>query len=124
LPDVQGDRAIRDFLLAVEPVSPNWALTWRVEFDKHDWASDHVILIYRLVEIYRNYRRLETAQQENRAQFSANAVTFKGEPADDPKPKPESSKEDSRKEPKEPCVCGGRHPYYICWYLNEVNRPS
>ena len=36
LPDVQGDRAIRDFLIAVDPVSPNWALTWRVEFDKHD----------------------------------------------------------------------------------------
>ena len=44
--DVQGDRAVRDFLIAVEPVSPNWALTWRVNFDKYDWASDYVISIY------------------------------------------------------------------------------
>ena len=46
LPDIQGDRVIRDFLIAVEPVLPNWALTWSVNFDKHDWASDHIISIY------------------------------------------------------------------------------
>jgi len=77
LPDVQGDRVIRDFLMAVEPGSPNWALTWRVKFNKHDWAKDHVISISRLVEIYRNYQRLETAQ-DSRDQLSINAVNFKG----------------------------------------------
>ena len=52
---MEGDRAIRDFLLAIELVLLNWALTWRVKFNKHDWDKDYVILIHRLVEIYRNY---------------------------------------------------------------------
>ena len=47
-------------------------------------------------------------------------MSSKGEPADEPK----SLKEDGRREPREPCVCGGRHPYYVCWYLNEVDRLS
>jgi hypothetical protein len=117
LPDVQGDRAIRDFLMAVEPVSPNWALTWRVEFDKHDWAEDHVISISRLVEIYRNYRRLEAAQQKNRDQFGANAASFKDEAAKAPT--------SSRKKDTPTCYyCEDSHWFPGCPYINELARPK
>lgn len=66
--------------------------------------------------MYRNYCRMELAQKGKIPQGSY-AVTFKGESTG-------SSKEDSKVEPRAPCVCGGPHPYHDCWYLNEVNRPS
>ena len=50
---------------------------WRVEFNKYNWASNYITSINRLVEIYRNYRQLETAQN-SRDQLSSNTVNFKG----------------------------------------------
>ena len=53
--DMQNNYIIKDFLMAVKPVLPNWALMWRVEFNKHDWAKDHMISIHQLANIYQNY---------------------------------------------------------------------
>jgi hypothetical protein len=91
-------------------------LTWRVEFDKHDWASDHVISIYRLVEIYRNYRRLEDAQ--NGAQLGAYAVNFKGKSIDEaPTPSRTEGKKDTPT-----CYCREVHWFHGCPYINELAR--
>ena len=111
---------IRDFLMAVEPVSLNWALTWRVEFDKHKWASDHVTSIYRLVEIYRNYRRLETAQN-SRDYHSANAISLQGKSVDEAPPT--LSRTEGKKDTPT-CYCRDVHWFQSCPYINKLVRPK
>jgi hypothetical protein len=116
LPEVDGDRSVEDFVYAIEPVTPGWSGYWKNELQRLEWEKKRLPSFFELVEIYRNHRRMELARKGRTSQGSY-AVTFKGEST-------ESSKEDSKMKPKAPCVCGGPHPYYDCWYLNEVNRPS
>jgi len=79
--DVQGDRAIRDFLLAGIASMTKLGLDVESRIRQTRLGQRSRDIYISLVEIYRNHRLLEAAQK-NRAQLSANAVSFQGEMID------------------------------------------
>ena len=102
LPEVDGDRSVKDFAYAVELITLGWSEYWKETLPS----------FFELVEIYRNHRRTELAQKGKTPQGSF-AVTFKDElPNSKPDSKPESSLVDEKKNEKRLpplCLCGLRH---------------
>ena len=127
LPEVEGNRSVRDFVYAVESTSPSWSEYWKNEFQRLDWKKKTLPSFFEITEIYRNHRRTELAQKGKNPQGSF-AATFKGEPSESPTPesKPESSADEKKKEGKSArtCLCGKRHYFNQCWYIAESTRPS
>ena len=125
LPEVYGDRSVKDFAYAVESITPSWSEYWKIKFQMLEWKRKTLPSFFKLVEIYRNYRRMELAQKGKPPQRSF-AVTFKEESTESSNSKPESSADEKKKEgrPALRCLCGKRHYYNQCWYIAESTRPS
>ncbi len=124
LPEVEGNRLVRDFAYAVKSISPSWLEYWKNEFQRLDWKKKTLLTFFELAEIYQNHRRTELAQKGKTPQGSF-AATFKGKPNESPTT-PESNPEpsaDKKKEgrPAQPCLCGLRHQY---WYIAKSTRAS
>jgi len=118
LPEVDGDRSVKDFIFAVQSTTPSWSDYWKNEMQRLKWRKEALPTFFDLVEIYRNHYRTNKAQDEQgRVLQSAYTVSFQGE-----KLSQEPSKEGRRE--FSPCVCGKQHPYRICYYLNELIRPK
>ena len=127
LPEIEGNRSVRDFAYAVESISPSWSEYWKNEFQRLDWKKEELPSFFELSELYRNHRRTELAQKGKTPQGSF-AATFKGEPSESPtpesKPEPSANEQKERRPPPE-CLCGKRHYYNKCWYIVEsIPRPS
>ena len=126
LPEVNGDRSVKDFVYAVDSITPSWSEYWKNQLERLEWKKKTLPTFFELVEIYRNHRRTELAQRDENSQGSF-AVTFKNELSKSSNSKPESSANEQKKEGQQvpQCLCGKRHYYDKCWYIVESNpRPS
>lgn len=69
---------------------------------------------------------METTQQKNRAQLSANAVSFQGKPIDKapkdkaPKDKAPTTSKTAQKKDTPTYYCGAVHWFQDCPYINEL----
>ena len=61
LPEVDGDRSVKDFAYAVELITLSWSEYWKNEPDKREWEKKTLPTFFKLVEIYQNYRYRELA---------------------------------------------------------------
>ena len=52
LPEIEGNRSVRDFAYAVESVSPSWSEYWKNEFQRLDWKKEELLSFFKLVKLY------------------------------------------------------------------------
>jgi hypothetical protein len=57
LPDVQQGRAVRDFLGAISPITPEFAAIWSAKAKKAQKEERMQLDLFEVVEEYRDYRR-------------------------------------------------------------------
>ncbi|OXV09936.1 hypothetical protein Egran_02301 [Elaphomyces granulatus] len=105
LPDVEGDRAVRDFIFSAKSLAPGWSEYW-ANYRRSD--PNNTPDIYGIIQKFREYRR-DRPEDETRPIPQPAFATFKGNKGDT--------------DLKE-CVCGIQHRYKDCWYLNTELRPS
>ncbi|OCL01418.1 hypothetical protein AOQ84DRAFT_383769 [Glonium stellatum] len=63
LPEVDGDRSVKDFVYAVDSASPGWSNYWKNELLKLEWKKERLPSFFDLIELYRNNRRMEDSQK-------------------------------------------------------------
>jgi hypothetical protein len=108
LPDVQGVRAVRDFLRAVATIIPEFSTYWINNIAK---AQDqNVPDLYRMVELFRDHRRHLTTE-EGQISHSIFATTVQGQ-------QPQEGNNEKRD-----CPCGELHRSKDCPYLVREKRP-
>jgi len=61
LPEVNGDRLVRDFVYVVDSITPSWSEYWKNQLKRIEWKKEKLPSFFELVEIYRNHRRTELA---------------------------------------------------------------
>ena len=114
LAEVQGDRAITDFLLAISTKHPSYAYS---EMSNLNWNPGRRTM-HDFIDAYRPFVRVTTAAGINsqngelsafaaRRKQSDNAATFRGNNANAPT-----------------CVCGKKHWYPDCFYYNPDIKPA
>jgi hypothetical protein len=106
LPEVQGTRAVRDFLCAVSSIIPEFSTYWVNDMAKA--GGQDAPDLYRVVELSRDHRR-HLAVEKGHVSQSAFTTTFQGQP----------SQEGNRR--KKDCLCGELHCFKDCPYLVEEN---
>lgn len=104
LPEVSGNRPVRDFYLALDKHDTNYATMQLVSLDNSDSETD----FFKVVEKYRKYARIKSLQSNNPKQ--AFTATLRGE------------KQPQQQPPQ--CLCGERMWYIKCPYLNKNARAS
>lgn len=124
LPDVQGDRAVRDFLRAVATTIPEFSTYWINDISKTKALGQDPPDLYRIVELFRNHRRHLTAEKEQISQgvFSAS---FQGQSQGQPQGQSQGQgqpQDGNHKKTK--CLCGETHRFRDCPYLIEAKRPA
>ena len=92
LPKVDGDRPVKDFVYAVESVSSGWSEYWKNELQNLERKKESLPTLRVIIEVYRNHRRLDSAQKA-RNQDGSFAASSKGEPINKPKSDTGSDKE-------------------------------
>jgi len=108
---VDGARAYRDFLQAIEKLAPTFAQVYQVLVDD---VTDYDQKLKAVIVKFRHHVRLEeTKKGKGLATHSAFATsgqqstTFRGEETPVPQ-----------------CICGYTHWFSDCYYLNENKRPA
>src|SRR5207248_4526993 len=104
LPEVQDDRPLYDFLLAIKSLEPTFAVTHEVLIAQKTKEDQDLPTFYDLVEDFRNHRRI-TQTTTTKPSHSA-FVTFQGETASS--------------NVRKLCVCGDIHLFGQSPYLIEV----
>jgi transposase InsO family protein len=104
LPEVQGVRAVRDFLRAVSTIIPEFSTYWVNDIAKTGGQDGPDL--YRMVELFRDHRR-HLAIEKGHVSRSAFTTTFQ---------------EGNRM--KKDCLCGEPHRFKECPYLVEGKRPA
>src|SRR5271170_1633720 len=102
LPDVQDDRPLYDFLNAISGIAPEFANVWTINIQMKLDSGDALPDLYKIVELFRNNRRLSNAQK-GLATHGAFPASFQGQ-----------SIEKNEPEKNEPCLCGEIHRYKDC----------
>jgi hypothetical protein len=110
LPDVYEDRPLYDFLNAISGIASEFANVWMINIQVKLDTGDTIPDLYKIVELFRNNRRLINAQ-EGLATHGVFPASFQGQSID---------KNESKK--KSPCLCGEDHRYKDCPYLMESAR--
>jgi hypothetical protein len=108
LPEVSGDRPLYDFLQAIYAVDESWSTAQGIAFEQMLSMDSQLPTLYVLLERYRNHRRLITAAKP-RADTSHNHSAFTA-----------FQFRDQDGNWQLPCVCGVKHQYVDCPYLNEA----
>jgi hypothetical protein len=67
LPDVQGDRAVRDFLRAVATLVPEFSTYWVNDISKTKGLGQDPPDLFQIVELFRNHRRHLAAEKGQKA---------------------------------------------------------
>lgn len=142
IPDVQGTRAVTDFLVAISKIDSSFA---DIQLDKVDELESkgkktEIPTLYDILDIYERRRQLRSSEKKTSRQAFA---TFKGRPHDqdnqikgksnaepqnnnlesDTKiPNKKTTEVKPRKRPN--CHCGDKHYYNECPYINESIRTS
>jgi hypothetical protein len=110
LPEVSGDRPLYDFLQAIYAVDESWSTAQGIAFEQMLSMDSKLPTLYVLLERYRNHRRLINASKpradtnHNHSAFASTAFQFR----------------DQDGNWQLPCVCGVKHQYVDCPYLNEA----
>src|SRR4051812_33326379 len=111
LPEVQDDRPLYDFLLAIKFLEPNFAGIHEVLITQKSKESTALPTLFDLIEDFRNHRRLAQAASSAKPSPSHSAfATFQGD------------SDNSKKERK--CLCGEMHQFKRCPYLVEHLRAT
>jgi hypothetical protein len=87
LPDVDKDRPIFDFLNAVSSIAPDFAGVWRIGIQKKQNRGKKVPGLYKILELFRNDRRLATALKEHMDLDSASDLDEDDESLDPEMPR-------------------------------------
>ena len=110
LPEVQGGRAVRNFLRAVSTIIPEFPTYWINDISKTKKLGQNLPDLFRIVELFRNHRRHLAAEKGQTSQ-SAFTTTFQGQ-----------SQEGNRK--KRDYLCGEPHRFKDRPYLSKEKRPT
>ena len=99
LPEIQGTRAVRDFLRAVSSITSEFLAYWVNDMVKAggQGAPD----LYRMIELFRDHRR-HLAVEKGRVSQSAFTTTFQGQPPQQGNPR------------EKDCLCGELHRFKDC----------
>lgn len=100
LPDTEGNRAVRDFIYAVDDIAEGFTNYWRNRLLESKLELD-------LHEIIQKFREHQAESPERRLQDSPSAYTATLQGKSLPKP----------------CLCGDIHHFKECLYLIETNQP-
>jgi hypothetical protein len=103
LPDVQGDRAVRDFIFSAKDLAPGWSDYW-ANYRKSNPSNTPDL--YGIIQKFREYRR-DQAEDDTPTQSHPVFATFKGKQGD-----------------QKECPCGKQHWFKECWYLVDDLRPQ
>jgi hypothetical protein len=63
LPDVSRNRSLFDFLNAIASISPGFSDAWMMRIQEKQDAGEALPDLYKMVELFRNKRRLTNAQK-------------------------------------------------------------
>ena len=63
-PDVEDDRPLYDFLNAISGIAPEFANVWTINIQMKLDSGDALPDLYKIVELFRNNRRLSNAQRD------------------------------------------------------------
>jgi len=63
LPDVSRNRSLFDFLNAIASISPGFSDAWMMRIQEKQDAGETLPDLYKMVELFRNNRRLVNAQK-------------------------------------------------------------
>ena len=127
LAEVQGTRPIYEFLTAIEPFHPAHAAAEKIHLET--WLEDNPDKSAPAMSgILQRFRRtvalsaLAKGQSEHSA-FAVDGDTYKGDTPTGSQSQSQSQSRSASRDPKPPCLCGRRHLYQECWYLNPETRP-
>jgi len=118
LPEVDEDRAVYDFLNAISDLASSFSSNWIIELQRQADIGQNTVDLYKIVEFYRNYRRLSNAQK-GRATHGAFPAAFQGQNQDS-----DRRSDGKRGKKRSQCLCGEEHRYRDCPYLMETRRPA
>jgi hypothetical protein len=112
IPEVQGEKPLRDFIKATSNIAPTWSDIWEVELIKKP-SSDVTTLLQNFRDYHRsNRQKIEAMGGKSKGRGNHGAFpTFQGEV-------PGSSCE------KKCPACGGPHKLSDDWYLFRDKAPS
>jgi hypothetical protein len=119
LPDVDKHRSLFDFLHAAASIAPEFASVWRISIQKKQAAGKETLDLYKLIELFRNDRRLADAHSQKGGSHSAFAASFQGKSLEN-----SDSATTVTDKGKKPCLCGVQHRFRDCPYLIESIRPK
>ena len=116
--EVQGDRPVRDFLLAISQKDPHFAAVYTIKQEE-----GQAIDMYALIETFRRTQRLQnlytTSSTKSHSAFAADKDASQSKSrSKSPMPKFKGDKH----APK--CICQEQHYYVDCCYLNTTVRPA
>jgi hypothetical protein len=110
LPEVQGTRAVRDFLRAVSTIIPEFSTYWVNDIAKTGGQDGPDL--YRMVELFRDHRR-HLAIEKGHVSRSTFTTTFQGQGQGQGQQPQEGNPR------KRDCLCGELHRFKDCPYLVE-----
>ena len=123
IPEVADDQPVFDFLEAISTVSPEFSNVWTVNLQTTATIGigPAIPTLYKIVEVYWNYRRQSMVHKSAKAMQAAFPATLQGQPLDEngytQQPKTESPSNHQSKSKKSPCLCGEEHQFRNCPYL-------
>jgi hypothetical protein len=123
LPDVDEDRSLFDFLHAISNVAPEFTTAWKIEIQKSQAQGEELPSLYKMVEYFRNDRRLFNALNQEGATHSAFTASFPGSINGKSTDETIATPEPSGTRPKQ-CICGAEHQFKDCLYIVECLRPE
>ena len=112
---INEKRSVRDFLLAVDDLDSTFSGS------KMDLLDNATMNIHTIIEEFRNRIRLRKTKKSAPASHSAFPVAETKESSKDSNKRP--SFRGKSIEPAK-CICGKKHWYSNCFYLNQKKRPS
>lgn len=126
---VDGKRAYRDFLHAIEKIAPTFAEMHEIVMDSTIVNFDTQLLT--TIEKFRHHTRLREARNTkastSNSAFAAAASSDEGNKENNNNNRPTSSRASSFRGGNQhapPCICGSKHWFSECNYLNEERRPA
>ena len=129
LSDVEGDNPVWDFINAAEKIDSNWSTGMRLQLTLHaDQNKDFIMNVPAMIQNLTTFRR-SVLVAAGKPASSAFQATFQGEELSDDKlsseKPPKLSSKNNKRSPQGPdCICGKKHWFNKCCYLNESIRPS
>ena len=130
IPEVADNQSVFDFLEAISTVSPEFSNVWTVNLQTTATIGigPAIPTLYKIVKVYRNYRRQSMAHKSAKAMQAAFPATLQGQPLDEngytQQPKTESPSNHQSKSKKSPCLCGEEHQFRNYPYLIESKRSN